>query len=106
MWFDLFDWFVDVVGEGYDFDVCIGDEIVDYLIVCCFVMNYCVLCVLFDYLVCCGMLCLLVDFVLYDCFVIKECDYLFGVWWLIVCGEMVMVKVGGVLLMNYGEVVV
>lgn len=78
--FDVQDWLVDLVNEGVDFDICVGDDIVLNLIVCQLVVNYCVFCVLLQFFVCYVLLKQLSDLVVLFCLVIKECDYLFGVW--------------------------
>jgi LysR family transcriptional activator of dmlA len=103
---DLFDRLVDVAGEGFDLDIRIGDVIADHLIARRLATNYRVLCASPDYLARRGTPRSLADLASHECLAIKERDHPLGVWRLNVRGETSMVKVGGGLSTNHGEVAV
>lgn len=68
--FDLFDWMVDFVNEGFDCVVWFG-ELFDLLLVLLkFGENCCVCVVFFVYFVWCGMLVMFVELVWYNCLVL------------------------------------
>jgi LysR family transcriptional regulator, transcriptional activator for dmlA len=103
---DLFDRVVDVVSEGFDLDVRIGDEIAGHLIAKKLASNYRVLCAAPAYLARRGAPHSIADLESHACLAIKERDHPFGVWRLDAGGETVCVKVTGPLSTNHGEAAV
>jgi LysR family transcriptional activator of dmlA len=103
---DLFDRVVDVVSEGFDLDVRIGDEIAGHLIAKKLASNHRVLCAAPAYLARHGTPQSIADLEAHACLAIKERDHPFGVWRLDMGRERVCVKVMGPLSTNHGEAAV
>ena len=103
---DLFDRVVDVVSEGFDLDVRIGDEIAGHLIAKKLASNYRVLCAAPAYLARHGTPHSIADLESHACLAIKERDHPFGVWRLDAGGRTESVKVTGPLSTNHGEAAV
>ncbi|MFM0341355.1 LysR substrate-binding domain-containing protein [Paraburkholderia fungorum] len=103
---DLFDRVVDVVSEGFDLDVRIGDEIAGHLIAKKLASNYRVLCAAPAYLARHGTPHRITDLESHACLAIKERDHPFGVWRLDAGGRTESVKVTGPLSTNHGEAAV
>lgn len=101
--FDLIDWCVDLIGEGFDFVLWIGLFEDLMLIVCLLGVWWMVVCVSFVYLKWYGMLQMLVDFVGYMC-VLYGCEWWVG-WEFCVDGVVWMFDVQGLFVVNNGEVV-
>jgi LysR family transcriptional regulator, transcriptional activator for dmlA len=103
---DLFDRVVDVVSEGFDLDVRIGDEIAGHLIAKKLAPNYRVLCAAPAYLARHGAPQSIAELEAHACLAIKERDHPFGVWRLDAGGRTESVQVTGPLSTNHGEAAV
>ncbi|SDF76396.1 MULTISPECIES: LysR substrate-binding domain-containing protein [unclassified Duganella] len=102
--FEVFDRLVDIVSEGFDLDVRIGDEIAPQLIARKLMANHRILCASPAYLQRHGTPRTLQDLAGHNCLAIKERDLPFGVWSLRAGGEEETVKVTGSLSSNHGEI--
>lgn len=103
---EVFDRLVDVVGEGFDLDVRVGDEIAPQLIARKLADNHRLLCAAPRYVQRRGEPRSLEDLAAHDCLVIKERDHPFGVWKLRSGAQERSVKVTGPLSTNHGEMAV
>ncbi|WP_373923639.1 LysR substrate-binding domain-containing protein [Duganella sp. CF517] len=101
---EVFDRLVDIVSEGFDIDVRIGDEIAPQLIARRLMTNHRILCASPAYLARRGTPATLRELEAHDCLPIKERDLPFGVWRLRSAGEEGVVKVTGPLSTNHGEI--
>lgn len=102
---DLFDRVVDIVSEGFDLEIRVGDDIPGQHIGRRLVSNRRVLCAAPDYLQHHGMPQTLADLEQHHCLVIKERDNAFGIWNLERDGVQESVRVSGPLSSNNGEIV-
>ncbi|MGJ7552093.1 LysR substrate-binding domain-containing protein [Pseudomonas alloputida] len=102
---DVHDRLVDLVAEGVDLDIRVGDQIAPNLIAKRLARNWRVLCAAPDYLARRGTPKNLVDLASQDCLVIKERDHPFGLWHLEGPAGEETVRVTGALSSNHGEVV-
>ncbi|MDB6142761.1 MAG: LysR family transcriptional regulator [Pseudomonas sp.] len=102
---DLFDRVVDIVNEGFDLEIRVGDDIPGQHIGRRLVSNRRVLCAAPDYLQQHGTPQVLADLENHECLVIKERDNAFGIWQLERDGEHDSVRVSGRLSSNNGEIV-
>jgi LysR family transcriptional activator of dmlA len=102
--FEVFDRLVDIVTEGFDLDIRIGDEIAPHLIARKLMANHRILCAAPAYLKQHGTPRNLRDLASHNCLSIKERDLPFGVWSLQHGGTEEMVKVTGSLSSNHGEI--
>jgi LysR family transcriptional activator of dmlA len=102
---DLFDRVVDIVSEGFDLEIRVGDDIPGQHIGRQLVSNRRVLCAAPAYLQRRGMPQALSDLEQHDCLVLKERDNAFGVWNLQRDGVQDSVRVSGPLSSNSGEIV-
>ncbi|WP_313203056.1 LysR substrate-binding domain-containing protein [Pseudomonas sp.] len=102
---DVHDRLVDLVAEGVDLDIRVGDQIAPNLIAKRLARNWRVLCAAPDYLARRGTPKNLADLASHDCLVIKERDHPFGVWHLEGLAGEESVRVTGALSSNHGEVV-
>jgi LysR family transcriptional activator of dmlA len=102
--FEVFDRLVDIVAEGFDLDVRIGDEIAPHLIARRLMDNRRVLCAAPAYLARHGAPKTLADLVGHNCLPIKERDHPFGTWRLRGRHGEETVKVAGSLSTNHGEI--
>jgi LysR family transcriptional activator of dmlA len=102
---DLFDRVVDIINEGFDLEVRVGDDIPGQHIGRCLVSNRRVLCAAPDYLQRRGTPQTLDELQQHDCLVIKERDNAFGIWHLDRDGGQESVRVSGPLSSNNGEIV-
>lgn len=102
---DVHDRLVDLVAEGVDLDIRVGNEIAANLIAKPLAKNRRVLCAAPAYLERCGTPRSLAELTSHDCLVIKERDHPFGVWHLEGPSGEENVKVTGPLSSNHGEVV-
>lgn len=102
---DLFDRVVDIVSEGFDLEIRVGDDIPGQHIGRRLVSNRRVLCAAPDYLQRHGMPQTLADLEQHHCLVIKERDNAFGIWNLERNGVQENVRVSGPLSSNNGEIV-
>lgn len=103
--FDMFDRLVDLIEEGYDLDIRIGDHIAPNLIAKLLANNARVLCASPEYLQRHGEPRTLAELAGHECLVIKERDHPFGLWRLQGPQGEESVKVTGALSANHGEVV-
>jgi LysR family transcriptional regulator, transcriptional activator for dmlA len=102
--FEVFDRLVDIVAEGFDLDVRVGDEIAPELIARKLMDNHRVLCAAPAYLARRGTPHRLQDLASHNCLAIKERDLPFGVWRLRGPAGEETVKVTGTLSTNHGEI--
>lgn len=102
---DVHDRLVDLVAEGVDLDIRVGNEIAANLIAKPLAKNRRVLCAAPAYLERRGTPRSLAELTSHDCLVIKERDHPFGVWHLEGPNGEENVKVTGPLSSNHGEVV-
>lgn len=102
---DVHDRLVDLLEEGFDLDIRVGNEIAPHLIAKPLAKNRRVLCAAPQYLERRGTPRSLADLTSHDCLVIKERDRPFGVWHLQGPNGDENVKVTGPLSSNHGEVV-
>lgn len=98
--FEVFDRLVDIVSEGFDLDIRVGDDIAPQLIARKLMSNHRILCAAPGYLQRRGTPNTLSDLADHDCLAIKERDMPFGVWRL----SGAVVKVSGPLSTNHGEI--
>jgi len=103
--FDVFDKLVDLIAEGIDLDVRIGNEIAPHLIARRLARNWRVLCAAPAYLAAHGRPQTLEDLSEHNCLVTKERDHPFGIWRLSGPEGQRNVKVRGTLSSNHGEIV-
>jgi LysR family transcriptional activator of dmlA len=103
--FEVFDRLVDIVSEGFDLDIRVGDEIAPQLIARKLMANHRILCASPGYLARRGTPRNLQELAGHDCLAIKERDMPFGVWRLRGgAGPEEAVKVTGALSTNHGEI--
>ncbi|EJL98170.1 MULTISPECIES: LysR substrate-binding domain-containing protein [unclassified Pseudomonas] len=102
---DLFDRVVDIINEGFDLEIRVGDDIPGQHIGRCLVSNRRVLCAAPGYLQTRGTPQTLDELQQHDCLVIKERDNAFGIWHLDRDGGQESVRVSGPLSSNNGEIV-
>jgi LysR family transcriptional activator of dmlA len=104
---EVFDRVVDIVGEGFDLDIHIGDDIAPQLIARRLMDNQRVLCAAPAYLQEHGAPRTLAELSGHRCLAIKERDHPFGLWRLRAdAGREETVKVTGPLSTNHGEIAV
>ena len=102
---DVFDRVVDIVHEGFDLEIHVGDDIAGQHIGRRLVTNNRVLCASPDYLKRRGVPETLQDLQQHDCLVLKERDNAFGIWQLQGPEGEASVRVSGPLSSNSGEIV-
>ena len=102
--FEVFDRLVDIVGEGIDVDIRIGEDIAPQLIARRLMANHRILCAAPAYLARRGTPQTLQELEAHDCLPIKERDLPFGVWRLREGEREEVVKVSGPLSTNHGEI--
>ena len=102
---DLFDRVVDIVSEGFDLEIRVGDDIPGQHIGRRLVSNRRVLCAAPGYLKRAGIPQTLGELEHHHCLVIKERDNAFGIWNLERDGVQESVRVSGPLSSNNGEIV-
>nr|WP_211113534.1 LysR family transcriptional regulator [Azospirillum endophyticum] len=103
--FDVSDRLTDLVGEGIDLDIRIGNTIAPQLIARRLAGNRRILCAAPAYLERRGVPLRPDDLTEHDCLVIKERDHPFGLWRLSGPEGDVSVRVAGSLSSNHGEIV-
>lgn len=101
---DISDHLVDLVAEGFDLDIRVGNEISPLLIAKPLASNRRVLCASPQYLAIHGMPETLDDLADHNCLAIKERDHPFGVWHLEGPQGTEAAKVTGNLSTNHGEI--
>jgi LysR family transcriptional activator of dmlA len=102
--FEVFDRLVDIVGEGFDLDIRVGDDIPPQLIARRLMANHRILCASPAYLKKHGTPRSLQELSGHNCLPIKERDHPFGVWKLRSGAQEEAVKVTGSLSSNHGEI--
>lgn len=102
--FEVLDRLVDIVGEGFDLDIRVGEDIEANLIARKLMSNHRILCAAPAYLVRRGTPRTLAELAGHDCLPIKERDLPFGVWRLRQGADEEVVKVTGPLSTNHGEI--
>jgi len=102
---DVFDRVVDIVHEGFDLEIHVGDDPAGQHMGRRLASNHRVLCASPDYLECRGVPERLEDLQQHDCLVLKERDNAFGIWQLQGPQGEVSVRVSGALSSNSGEIV-
>ncbi|MRX06568.1 LysR family transcriptional regulator [Pseudoduganella sp. FT25W] len=102
--FEVFDRLVDIVAEGFDLDIRVGDEIAPHLIARKLMANHRILCASPAYLKRHGIPRSLQELAGHNCLAIKERDLPFGVWPLRSGSTEETVKVTGSLSSNHGEI--
>ncbi|SDS68158.1 LysR family transcriptional regulator, transcriptional activator for dmlA [Pseudomonas sp. Z003-0.4C(8344-21)] len=102
---DLFDRVVDIIDEGFDLEIRVGDDLPGQHIGRSLVSNRRVLCAAPAYLQRRGTPQTLEDLQAHDCLVIKERDNAFGIWNLEGDNGVKDVRVSGPLSSNNGEIV-
>ena len=109
--FEVFDRLVDIVGEGFDLDIRVGDDIAPHLIARKLMSNHRILCASPAYLKQHGTPRRLQELAGHNCLAIKERDLPFGVWALHSSSGSgssgaaeESVKVTGTLSSNHGEI--
>lgn len=103
--FDVQDRLVDLVNEGLDLDIRVGDDIAPNLIARQLAANHRVLCASPQFLARHASPKQLSDLAALPCLVIKERDHPFGVWQLHSKEGQHAIKVTGPLSSNHGEIV-
>lgn len=103
--FDVFDRAVDIVGEGFDLEIRVGDDLPGQHICRRLVSNQRVLCAAPDYLQRRGTPGTLEELAEHDCLVIKERNNAFGIWNLQRGDQSENVRISGPLSSNNGEIV-
>ncbi|MFC6340334.1 LysR substrate-binding domain-containing protein [Pseudomonas karstica] len=101
---DLFDRVVDIINEGFDLEIRVGDDIPGQHIGRQLVSNRRILCAAPSYLQRRGPPLQISDLEQHDCLVIKERDNAFGIWSLERDGAQENVRVRGPLSSNNGEI--
>lgn len=101
---DIQDRLVDLIDEGVDLDIRVGDQIAPHLRARHLARNWRVLCASPAYLQRKGVPDSLAELVSHDCLLIKERDRPFGVWHLQGPQGTQTVKVTGSLSTNHGEI--
>lgn len=96
---------VDLIEEGFDLDIRVGNDIPPHLIARKLSANHRILCASADYLQQHGTPKKLSDLTGHSCLVIKERDHPFGLWRLQSKNHDESVKVTGALSSNHGEIV-
>ena len=102
---DVFDRVVDIVSEGFDLEIRVGDDLPGQHLGRKLVSNRRVLCATPEYLEQRGTPQSLEDLKKHDCLVLKERNNAFGVWNLSRNGQEESVRVSGPLSSNSGEIV-
>ncbi len=102
---DVSDRLLDMVSEGFDLDIRIGDDIAPNLIARKLAPNHRILCAAPEYLAKHGEPRSLNELSGRACLVIKERDHPFGIWRLQSAAGEETVKVTGALSSNHGEIV-
>lgn len=102
---DVFDRVVDIVNEGFDLEIRVGDDLPQQLLGKKLVSNRRVLCATPDYLQRRGIPMSLDDLSMHDCLVLKERNNAFGLWSLSKGDVEESVRVSGPLSSNNGEIV-
>ncbi len=102
---EVFDRAVDIVEEGFDIEIRVGDDLPQQHICKQLLQNHRVLCASPDYLETHGPISTLDDLSHHDCLVIKERNSPFGIWQLSSQDDCSSVKINGPLSSNNGEIV-
>lgn len=102
---DVFDRVVDMVAEGFDLEIHVGDDVPGQHLCRKLLDNRRVLSATPDYLARRGVPSRLADLVTHECLVLRDRNNPFGLWSLWRDGREESVRVGGRLVSNNGEIV-
>jgi LysR family transcriptional activator of dmlA len=102
---DLYDRVIDLVAEGVDLEILVGDDIPEQHIGKKLAQHQRILCASPDYLQAHGVPESLADLTQHQCLVLKERDNPFGIWSVTAGEEEQRIRVKGALSSNSGEVV-
>jgi len=102
---DLYDRVIDLVAEGVDLEILVGDDIPEQHIGKKLAQHQRILCASPDYLKAHGVPESLEELTQHQCLVLKERDNPFGIWSVTAEGEEQRIRVKGALSSNSGEVV-
>jgi LysR family transcriptional activator of dmlA len=102
---DLYDRVIDLVAEGVDLEILVGDDIPEQHIGKKLAQHQRILCASPDYLKAHGVPVSLEALTQHQCLVLKERDNPFGIWSVTAEGEEQRIRVKGALSSNSGEVV-
>jgi len=102
---DLYDRVIDLVAEGVDLEILVGDDIPEQHIGKKLALHQRILCASPDYLKAHGVPESLEALTQHQCLVLKERDNPFGIWSVSAEGEEQRIRVKGALSSNSGEVV-
>ncbi len=102
---DLYDRVIDLVAEGVDLEILVGDDILEQHIGKKLAQHQRILCASAAYLQAHGVPESLEDLTEHQCLVLKERDNPFGIWSVTAEGEEQRIRVKGALSSNSGEVV-
>jgi LysR family transcriptional activator of dmlA len=102
---DLYDRVIDLVAEGVDLEILVGDDIPEQHIGKKLAQHQRILCASPAYLQAHGVPESLEDLTEHQCLVLKERDNPFGIWSVTAEGEEQRIRVKGALSSNSGEVV-
>ena len=102
---DLYDRVIDLVAEGVDLEILVGDDIPEQHIGKKLAQHQRILCASAAYLQAHGVPESLEDLTEHQCLVLKERDNPFGIWSVTAEGEEQRIRVKGALSSNSGEVV-
>lgn len=102
---DLYDRVIDLVAEGVDLEILVGDDIPEQHIGKKLAQHQRILCASPDYLNAHGVPESLEELTQHQCLVLKERDNPFGIWSVTAEGEEQRIRVKGALSSNSGEVV-
>ncbi|QMV52363.1 LysR substrate-binding domain-containing protein [Ewingella americana] len=102
---DLYDRVIDLVAEGVDLEILVGDDIPEQHIGKKLAQHQRILCASPDYLKAHGVPESLEALTQHQCLVLKERDNPFGIWSVTAAGEEQRIRVKGALSSNSGEVV-
>lgn len=102
---EVFDRAVDIIQEGFDLEVRVGEDLPEQHICKMLQENKRILCAAPEYLVRCGTPQKLEDLSNHDCLVLKERNSPFGIWNFDDGGKEITLPISGHLSSNHGEIV-
>ncbi|MEH6577005.1 MAG: LysR substrate-binding domain-containing protein [Amphritea sp.] len=102
---EVFDRSIDIVGEGLDLEIRVGDDLPDQHICKKLLTNSRIICASPDYITAHGLPKTLDDLQVHSCLVLKERNTSFGIWNLSRNNKTETIKISGLLSSNNGEIV-
>ncbi len=102
---EVFDRAVDIIQEGFDLEVRVGEDLPEQHICKMLKRNKRILCASPKYLKECGTPTELEDLSAHDCLVLKERNSPFGIWHFDGSGKEISLPISGHLSSNHGEIV-